>query len=118
MKFTSILVLVALFAESDVNAIQMHNSFIDQSNVLVRDDVPTAEKKEAALKASKDADAALEKSKNETAKAKMVGEKMKAAKEKADEYAAKKAADANAAKEAETEAGIKRNQQMLDANKA
>jgi hypothetical protein len=62
--------------------------------------------------------ASLSKLKNETANAKMVGEKMKAAKEASDAMVAAKAEKANNAKEADTEAGIKRNQEMLDGNKA
>jgi len=121
MKFTSALVIAALLAETnEVNALKMHNTFIDNNNLQVREepaDVPAAEAKEAKIQAAKSASAALEKSKNETAKAKMVGEKMKAAKEASDAKIEAKAEKANAAKEKEVEDGIKRNEAMLDANK-
>jgi hypothetical protein len=39
MKFTSALVITALLIENDqVNALKMHNAFIDSSNVLVREE--------------------------------------------------------------------------------
>lgn len=88
MKFTSSLVIAALFAATEnTNAIQINQNFIDKSELLMKEEpaaVPTSELKQKKLDEDKAANEALEKSKNETANNKLVGEKMKAAKEAAD----------------------------------
>ena len=88
MKFTSSLVIAALFAATEnTNAIQINQNFIDSSELLIKEEpaaVPTSELKQKKLDDEKATNEALQKSKNETANNKLVGEKMKAAKEAAD----------------------------------
>jgi membrane protein involved in colicin uptake len=122
MKFTSALVVVALLTKSEeVNALKINSQFIDSSNVMIKEEpaaVPTAEAKDKKLADAKAASDDVAKKANETANAKAVGDKMKAAKEKADATLAIKAEAANNLKEKTTEDGIKRNREMLDTNKA